>query len=189
MISVAPLPGIVFRFLLANGTAMALLKSELTPETPPAPGGRIGLPDFYLLLLRVVLVFPLAYYQLVEQAQRAWAFVWHEEEWPLLNAIAELGLPQPPVVSATLIFLLLAATLGIALGFLTRINAAITLLALLFFFITGLPFSEWLTAQTYVLFLGVAAVLVLSGPGKFSLDGIFAAIRRRRKALRAKAAL
>ncbi len=166
---------------------MAFIKSESSVDSPPTP--RVGLADFYLLLLRWVLAVPLFYYQIRQQSVMAWSYLWDKKEWPLLVAVTEAGLPQPRIITVALIFVLLACPLGVAVGFLTRINAALTLLAMLFFFLSGLPFSEWMTGQTYVLFLGVAAVLTLSGPGRFSFDGVFAAVRQHKKRLRDQAAL
>ena len=74
-------------------------------------------------------------------------------------------------------------------GSVSRVNAALTLLALIFFFLSDLPLSDWLNGQTYVLYLGITAVLIIGGSGSFSFDGLFAMIRRRKKALRVKAAL
>lgn len=167
---------------------MAFLKSETRPESA-APASRLGLADFYLLLLRVVASVPLVYYQVVDQTKLAWGFLWEQKDWPLVGQIGDLSLPQPSILAAVLVFSLLACAVGVFCGFLTRINAAICLIATAFLFLTGLPFSEWMTSQTYVLFLGLMLVLVISGPGRFSFDGIFAALRRRKKELRSQAAL
>ncbi|MCB1230765.1 MAG: DoxX family protein [Verrucomicrobiae bacterium] len=153
------------------------------------PPRRIGLPDFYLLLLRLVFALPLFYYQIRQQTVWAWKFLWEQKDWPLLNAMSEMGLPQPSVTAVGLTFILLASPFGILIGFFTRVNAALTLLALIFFFLSDLPFSDWLNGQTYVLYLGITAVLIIGGSGSFSFDGLFAMIRRRKKALRVKAAL
>lgn len=167
---------------------MAFLNTESSVDSP-APQGGGYLADIYLLLLRLVMTAPLFYYQIRQQSVVAWQSLWEKKDWPLLNAVTEMGLPQPQVTTVALVFVLVACPLGIVLGFLTRINAALTLLAILFFFLSGLPFSEWMTGQTYVLFLGIAAVLTLSGPGRLSFDGLYAAVRQHKKRLRDQAAL
>ncbi|MCB1063536.1 MAG: DoxX family protein [Verrucomicrobiae bacterium] len=167
---------------------MAFLQPESTPE-PENLQARIGLADFYLLILRLLLAVPMFYYETRQHIGRAWGFLWEQKDWPLVDAFVAMELPQPSVTATTLIFLLLVCPSAIAIGFLTRVNAGLTFLAVLFFFLSGLPLSEWLNAQTSVLFLGICAVLVLSGPGRFSFDGAFAALRRRRKRLRDAAAL
>ena len=159
---------------------MALLRpSTITPTE--ASADRLGMVDLYRLLLRLVLAVPMFFYQAMSQTTQAWGFVWEKREWPLMQAIEEMALPQPSVTAISLIFILLFCPIGVAVGFLTRVNAALTLLATGFFFISGLPLSDWLSGQTYLLFMGVCAVLVLSGPGAFSIDGVFFFLRRRRQ--------
>ncbi len=166
---------------------MAFLQPDPIAEPDKARPHHLWLADFYLLLLRLVLAVPMFYYQIRDHVGRAWGFLWEQKEWALVDAFDAMGLPQPSVTAVTLVFLLLVCPAAIAIGFLTRINAALSLLAVLFFFLSGLPLSEWLNAQTYVLFLGICAVLILSGPGAFSFDGGFSALRRRRKRRRAEA--
>jgi uncharacterized membrane protein YphA (DoxX/SURF4 family) len=159
---------------------MALLRRSSSSALDASPE-KVGLADFYCLLLRCLLALPMFFYQAKAQTLLAWRFLWEQREWPLHEAIKAMELPQPSVTAVALIFVLLTAPFGILIGFLTRVNAALTLLATGFFFITGLPLSDWLSGQTYVLYLGLCAVLVLSGPGSFSFDGAFAFLRRRRR--------
>lgn len=169
-------------FLLARFMALSR-----PPSNPPVDSAseRIGVADFYRLLLRALLAVPMFFYQAKAQTILAWGFLWEKREWPLLDAIESMSLPQPSVTAISLTFVLLFSPIGILIGFLTRVNAALTFAATGFFFLTGLPLSDWLSGQTYVLFLGICAVLVLSGPGAFSLDGIFSFLRRRRRMKRA----
>lgn len=169
---------------------MPLIQPSRSPSKDPLSNeGEFGLREFYLALLRLVLALPLFFYQVREQVEFAWGFVWSREEWPLLDAIREMGLPQPEVTAVASIFVLTVSPAAIALGFLTRLNATLTWLALLFFFFSTLPLSEFLNGQTYVLYMGICAVLVVSGSGNLSLDGLFAARRRRKKRLREEADL
>ncbi|MCB1091734.1 MAG: DoxX family protein [Verrucomicrobiae bacterium] len=159
---------------------MALL-NPTSPTPLDLSEHRVGVADFYRLFLRVLIAVPMFFYQAKAQTWLAWGFLWEQKEWPLLEAIKEMNLPQPSVTAVGLIFVLLFAPIGILTGFLTRVNACLTLMAVAFFFFTGLPLSDWLSGQTYVLYLGLCLVLVLSGPGAFSIDGIFSFLRRRRK--------
>lgn len=141
----------------------------------------IGLADFSLLILRVSVALPMFFYQAMAHSLSAWDFLWSQKNWPLLEAMKTMGIPQPPVSAVALTFVLLTAAFGIFIGFLTRINAALTLAAMGFFFLSGLPLSDWLSGQTYVLYFGMCLALILSGPGNFSLDGVFAFLRHRRQ--------
>lgn len=169
---------------------MPLIQPNRDPSrTLSSDEGGFGLREIYLALLRLVLTVPLFAYQLSEQVAYAWGFVWAREGWPLLDAIRAMGLPQPEVTAVAAIFVLTVCPAAIALGFLARLNAALTGLALLFFFFSTLPLSPFLNGQTYVLYLGICAVLVLGGSGNLSLDGLFAARRRKKKRLREDADL
>ena len=158
-------------------------------KDPNESGSVITLREFYLGLLRLVFAVPLFFYQILEQVEYARGFIWSEQEWPLLEAIREMGLPQPEATAVVSIFLLAVCPAAIVIGFLTRINATLTLLGLLFFFFSRLPLSEFLNGQTYVLYMGIACVLIVSGSGNLSLDGLFAARRRRKRRLKEQADL
>ncbi|MCB1235281.1 MAG: DoxX family protein [Verrucomicrobiae bacterium] len=160
---------------------MAFLTPSTSSSSADAPRAGLGLADFTLGWLRLAAAVPMFYYQSWSQAQKAWRFVWSQEAWPLAEKVTEMGLPQPPVFAVTLIFLLTVCPFGLLIGFLTRVNAVITCVALGFVFMTGLIVSPWLNAQTLLLYMGVAVALAIGGPGLFSMDALFAWARRRRK--------
>jgi len=159
-----------------------------TPTDPAElPPLRIRSTDFALLLLRICFALAMYYYQVRLHLEPAWRLLWEQKDWPLVDTFVAAGLPQPSVTALTLIFTLLVCSFAILIGFLTRINALLSLAAILFFFLSAIPLSDWLTGQTFVLFLGITATLALGGAGQFSCDAVFAAFRRRRKLRKAEA--
>jgi uncharacterized membrane protein YphA (DoxX/SURF4 family) len=159
---------------------MSFSRSSSNQDTDPAPA-LIGIPDVYRLLIRLLVAVPMFFYQAKLQTAQAWIYLWDQKEWPLLEAMKEMNLPQPTVTATALIFVMLFSPIAILVGFLTRVNAVLLLLATAYFFVSGLPLSDFLSGQTYVLYLGLCAVMVLCGPGAFSMDAAFGFLRRRRK--------
>ena len=159
---------------------MSLITATTSPSEELATR-RISASDFWLLGLRILIATPMFYYQSWRHASRAWAFVWEKAPWAIADEIVKLGLPQGSVVSVTLVFLLLAAPFGLLIGFITRFNALILLLALGFVLVTHLDdtLSVTLNAQSLLLYMGMALILSLSGGGLLSLDGL---MTRRRHA-------
>ena len=150
------------------------LITATTSLSDESAGRRIGGVDFWLLGIRILVSVPIVYFQSRDQAFQAWGFVWEQKAWPLSDTIAALGLPQSNVISVTLIFLLLSAPLGLLLGFITRLNALVLVIALAFVLISRLDetLSLTLNPQSLLLYLGMGVILSLSGGGLLSFDAL-----------------
>ena len=161
---------------------MGLLTPTTSPSDSADSNSGTGI-NFWLLALRCLAAVPMIYYQSWNQALRAWGFVWEKQPWPIAEKFVELDIPQPEVLSASLIFLLLVCPFGVLIGFLTRINAFVTMLAVIFVMITGIEreISQWLNAQVLLLYLGMCLILTLSGGGIFSFDTLLTKRWRRKK--------
>ena len=129
----------------------------------------------------MLLAGPMFFYQAKAQTAHGWIYLWDQKEWPLMEAMEAMKLPQPAVTAIVLVFVLLFSPIGILIGFLTRVNAVLLMVVTGYFFMSALPLSAYLSGQTYVLYLGLCGVVVLSGPGAFSLDGVFGYLRERRR--------
>lgn len=161
---------------------MSLITATTSPSEELATR-RISTSDFGLLGLRILVSVSMLYYQSWRQALQAWEFVWEKSPWAIADEVEKLGLPQPSMISVTLVFLLLAAPFGILIGFITRFNALVFLIALVFVLVTHLDdtLSVTLNAQTLVLYMGTALILSLSGGGLLSLDGLMTRRRHAKK--------
>lgn len=152
-----------------------------TPAQSLSEQRRIIPSDFWLLGLRLLLVLPLYYYQLLDQCLKAWRFAWESRSWALPEQARAVGLPQPEVVSVALVLILLIASVALLIGFLSRINAVLITGALLFILMPGLEpfFSHSLTPQTILLYMGMGVLLGLAGGGLISVDGYLWSRRQR----------
>jgi uncharacterized membrane protein YphA (DoxX/SURF4 family) len=139
--------------------------------------------DFWLLGLRLLMVLPMGYYQLLDQSVKAWKFTWEGHKWALPEQAEAAGLPQPEVVSVALVLILAFSSFALLIGFLSRINAILIAGALVFILVPGLePYlSSNLTPQAILLYLGMGTILGMAGGGLFSVDGFLWRRRQRAK--------
>jgi len=140
---------------------------QFTSNKNPAS---FGSPDWGLLMIRLVLVTALAYYQILNQIQSAWAFLWNHRKWDLVNQIEGLTLPFPQVIAVSLVFLICLSMMGLTIGIFTRINALVLALLLGFVLVAPRLLSSSLSPQTLALNIGILLGLLFSGAGRFSLD-------------------
>ncbi len=143
------------------------------------PSEHISGLDFGLLVIRVITVITLGYYQIFGHLKSAWGYLWEQTDWALVDHIQNLSLPSPPTISVALIFVITLCMLGLLIGIFTRINAFILLLLLGLVLVSQLRLSASLNPQALVLFLGILMALILSGGGKFSLDSLLASRKAR----------
>ncbi len=136
-------------------------------------------PDFGLLVVRVITMVALGYYQIFNHLQSVWGYLWEQSGWKLIDQIQALRLPFPPVIAVALIFLITLAMIGIVVGIFTRFNALLLLLLLGIVLISQLRLSISLNPQALVLYIGIQITLILSGGGKFSLDHLLASRKNR----------
>ena len=142
------------------------------PESPLAP-------DFSLLIIRVITVLALGYYQIFSHLKSVWELLWEQKEWALIAQIEALKLPFPSAITTALILLLLLSMIALVIGIFTRINALVLLILLGFVLVAQLRLSLSLNPQTLVLYIGIMFALIFSGGGRFSLD-FFLASRKAR---------
>lgn len=122
--------------------------------------------DVGLLLLRLGVAILLGFYHAWEQAIAGWNFFWKKEAWPFLDTLAGYGLPIPQVFGVLTVLVLVLCSLGLLFGVLSRLSAALLLAvaigAVIFNFFQP-------DAERYWLYGVVCFVLLLCGPGCFSL--------------------
>ena len=135
-----------------------------------------------LLFLRFVSICTLVYYELALHLGKAWKSVWKEEPWGLIDQFMIKGVPLPNAVSVSLILAAFLTALGVLLGFLARVNSILLMLILGFLLLAQVKTSPNLTAEAIVIYIGILLALVITGPGKFSLDHMLTTQRIRRNA-------
>ena len=152
-----------------------------SPSTSTTAGvlsaGRTAL---YLLTLRFFGGLSMIYFQGWDQAVRAYRHLWAGKPWALVTDMEARGFPTPAVLATALIFVLLSASVAILAGFLTRINATLLLVCTLFILLSGL-LGQYLTPQTSVIYGGLFAALIMSGPGLVSLDALLTRRRAQKR--------
>lgn len=145
---------------------------QLRPRKPVDVSRAVGSEDFWLLLLRGFVVFGMVYYQVVPHVPLAWSHLWKETPWGLIDQFASVGLPAPSAVAVAFLVLLMISLLGLALGFVVRISAALFLVLVTLVLFTPLDLSPTLLSQTLMLYFGLGLCLLLAGGGLISLDGL-----------------
>jgi uncharacterized membrane protein YphA (DoxX/SURF4 family) len=145
-----------------------------------APEEGVTLQDFWLLTLRLLSSFVLVYFQGWQQIVEAWHYVWDKAEWPLVEQMAESGIPMANVVAPVFAALWVIVASGLLIGFLTRIVAAIGLMLCLFVLLSDLNLSESLNIQSLILHAGLLLILTFAGGGRFSLGTLLS--RKREEA-------
>jgi len=135
-----------------------------------------------LLFLRAATVATLIYYELAIHLQKAWNNVWKEEDWGLVDQFVNLSLPLPGAVAVTIVLTAFLTAIGVFLGFLGRINAAILILILGFLLMAKVQTSDNFTPEVIVLYIIIFTGLIITGSGRYSMDFLLTTQRKRRKA-------
>jgi uncharacterized membrane protein YphA (DoxX/SURF4 family) len=138
-------------------------------RSPQAPPGLI-VRDAGLLLLRWFAGLALIFYHAREEVMTGWRHVWYKTPWPYAAEITDRGFPLPEAVAIVSAVVALLGSALLVSGLLCRISALALLacsLCALFLYASVPPVAEKL-----VLYTGVYLVLVLCGPGRFSLDSV-----------------
>ena len=134
-----------------------------------APEEGVTLQDFWLLTLRLLSGFVLIYFQGWQQIVQGWHYVWDKTEWPLVAEMTESNFPMANIVAPVFAALLFIVAIGLAIGFLTRIVAAIGLMLCLVILLSDLTLSGALNVQSLTLHAGMLLILTFAGGGRFSL--------------------
>jgi uncharacterized membrane protein YphA (DoxX/SURF4 family) len=135
----------------------------------------LALRDAGLFVLRWCAGITLLSFHAWQEGVRGWRHVWQKEAWPWAVEVAERGFPLPETVSAISVTAAIVCSVLLLPGLLCRLSASLLLAgSLVGLFLYGqLPEI----AERLALYAGVYAVLVLCGPGRLSLDHLFAGKR------------
>jgi putative oxidoreductase len=149
----------------------------MAPPPPPTPLSEIAsgfLRDLGLLLGRVLAAWVLVIFHAWGEIGAGYRhFFGPKDPWPLSEAIAQTVLPAPLPVAVVLTVSLWAVAIAFAAGLLTRVAALVLLLVAAMTSVVA-PDQVQESAAAYA---AVAVILLLAGPGRFSLDALVA--RRR----------
>ncbi len=148
-------------------------------RNPHAPPSGLFIRDAGLLILRWCAGMGLIFFHAWDEGVLGWKHVWQKEPWPYAVEIAERGFPLPEVVAAASVAAAMLASLFLLSGLLCRVSALVLLACTLcaIFLYGRVPEL----GEKLLLYAAIYLVLVLCGPGRFSLDALFT---RRRAARR-----
>lgn len=138
-----------------------------------------------LITLRFATVCCLIYYELALHLGRAWSHVWqddHEHNWGLIDQFLNLNLPLPGAVAVAIILASFLSAIGVLLGFLCRVNVGFLILIFGFLLLSGVQTSPNFTSEAIVVYIIIFFTLLITGPGRFSMDHVLTSHRERRKA-------
>jgi putative oxidoreductase len=140
-------------------------------------------PDFGLLVLRGSAALILIVYG---WKKFTWLFplisgrlAWNS--WGFAAQIGKMGFPAPILLAVFVVLCESVGALFIALGFFTRVSAALTALSLAgaLYFSLRVREASWQLAAVYFLSF---VTLALTGPGKFSIDQLLKSWRKKSEA-------
>lgn len=144
-------------------------------RNPHAPPPGLLIRDAGSLILRWCAGLSLIVFHAWDEVMAGWKHLWEKTAWPYAGEIAERGFPLPEVVAIASAVAAMLGSLFLVSGLLCRISALVLLLCtLVAIFLYGrIPD----TGEKLMLYAGIYFVLVLSGPGRFSLDALLSGRR------------
>ena len=143
----------------------------------PSPGLLIR--DAGLFILRWCAGLALAFFHAWDEVMAGWKHVWEKAAWPYAAEIAERGFPLPVAVAVASAVIALLGSIFLITGLLCRASALVLLVCT----IMGI-FLYWRipeTGEKLMLYAGIYFVLVICGPGRFSLDALIGSRRTSKK--------
>ena len=148
-------------------------------RTPHAPPPGLLIRDAGLLILRWCAGVALIVFHAWDEGVLGWKHVWQKEPWAYAVEIADRGFPLPEVVAAVTVVAAMLGSLFLVSGLLCRVSALVLLACTLcaVFLYGRLPE----TGEKLLLYAAIYLVLVLCGPGRFSLDALFTGRRAARR--------
>ena len=147
---------------------------------PNAPPDGISLHDAGLLILRWGAGVSLMLYHAWDDGVRGWKHLWYKEgPWAWAAEVSERGFPLPEAVAATSVAVAMLGSVFLLTGLLCRLSSAVLLAGTLcgLFLYGKVPEM----AERLALYAAVYAVLLICGPGRFSLDALFSSKRLARR--------
>lgn len=134
--------------------------------------------DAGLLFLRFAVAASLTGWHAAREAEAGWRHLWEKTPWPFRENIDAFGFPAPLAVSITAVCASLLSAAFLLAGLVSRTAAAVLLVfcALTAFLYRNFP----AVLETSGLYAAILAVLLFCGPGRFSLESVLLARRKRR---------
>ena len=136
------------------------------------PPGAIA-EDIALLLFRLTSVTVLVIFKLIPESTAGWAAIWHEKPWALADTVGSLGIPQAQWVTASAVVLVVLATFGVAIGFVTRFSATLLLCYVALLCYSAVKETEVAVLELALVYGCIFLFLLLRGPGNLSADRYF----------------
>lgn len=148
-------------------------------RTPPShpQGFQALLQASGLLLLRLTVGLNLLIWHGWRESFGAWLHLWRKTPWAFPETLASLGFPWPIPVAVTLVTVGVLGSIFLILGLLTRISATVLATAAVTAAILYQAYPD--RSEKYLLYAGAYAVLVISGSGWLSADGLLRRTIRR----------
>lgn len=148
-------------------------------RNPHAPPPGLLIRDAGLVILRWCAGLGLIIFHAWDEGVLGWKHVWQKEPWAYAAEIAERGFPLPEVVAAATVVAAALGSLFLLTGLLCRISAMVLLACTLCagFLYGRIPEM----GEKILLYAAIYSVLVLCGPGRFSLDALLTGRRAARR--------
>lgn len=156
--------------------------SPVHRPTPAVSPATVGLPSLMratgLLVLRLAAGLSLLGWHGWREAYGAWFHLWRKTSWSFPSTLGAMGFPWPVPSAVTLVAIGVLCSVFLVLGLLTRVSAILlgTAAVTAAFLYKAYPDR----AEKYLLYAAIYLVLLISGPGWLSADGLLrrAAVKR-----------
>lgn len=139
-------------------------------RNPHAPPAGLIVRDAGLLLLRWCAGLALIFFHAREEVVAGWRHVWEKTPWAYAAEITERGFPLPEAVAIISAVAAMLCSVLLITGLLCRVSALVLFVCTLCAIFLYARVPE--VAEKLLLYAGVYAVLVICGPGRFSLDAL-----------------
>lgn len=147
-------------------------------RNPQATTPGLLIRDVGLLLLRISAAAVLGSFHAWQQLLLGWGHLWRKEPWPLVDILKDYGLPFPHIAASAAAVIFALCSIGLFFGAVSRLCALLLLVCtsvgLLFNFMDPVGEKLFLYAAIYL-------VILLCGPGCFSVDHLLRSRRSPRQ--------